>query len=176
MISRVLNNILTCNNFVNRLCVTKSVTRWYSGAQIVFTKAFIEDYDKVWSKVSHHRSNRDYEAYSNIVWPCSGPWFQPFTKHELCLIEFYFSDFTWASRVSKYWQLKWVFNSLFRMITKETWKLRITVFCEGIPPVTDGFTLWRTSSAVVVSIYYDVSMQNPSFPWDYMLKIQPGPA
>ena len=48
--------------------------------------------------------------------------------------------------------LECLFNSLGRLTSNETWKLRITGPCEGNPPVTGGFPSQRVSNVEIVSI------------------------
>ena len=56
--------------------------------------------------------------------------------------------------VSKYWRLDCLFNRLFRHRSKKKSKLRVSVLCEGISPVTDEFPARMASNAENVSIWW----------------------
>ena len=56
--------------------------------------------------------------------------------------------------VSNHRQLPCLFNRLYRRTSKERSKLRVTGFCEGNPPVTDGFPSQRASNKENVSIWW----------------------
>ena len=58
------------------------------------------------------------------------------------------------SGVSNHRRLECLFNRLFRLRSKKTSKLGITVLCEGNPAVPDGFPSQRTSNAENGSIWW----------------------
>ena len=60
----------------------------------------------------------------------------------------HYSDVKWASNAS----LQLPFNCLFRPISKETWKLLMTIPLWGNKPVTSGFPSQRFSNAKYMSI------------------------
>ena len=56
--------------------------------------------------------------------------------------------------VSNHRRIYWLFNRLFRHISKKTSKFRVTGLCEGNSPVTGEFPAQRASNAENVSIWW----------------------
>ena len=68
-----------------------------------------------------------------------------------CLDDFFFETLQWSHNqrhgVSNHLQLNSSFNRMLRLAPKKTSKAAIPAFCEGDPPVADGFPLQRASNA-----------------------------
>ena len=75
--------------------------------------------------------------------------------------------------VSNYRQLHCWFNRFFKCTSKNTSKLRVTGFCEGIPPISGGFPSQGSSSAVNVSIWWrHHGCQNANFQYRMLVSAQ----
>ena len=97
--------------------------------------------------------------YLNECWPSSvllyGPTRQQWVQNTVLtalydVVQFHYSDVTWASYCFKSQQLDCLWNSLFK-ITKET-EFCFTGICEGNPLVTSGFPSQKTSNANSISM------------------------